>query len=86
MSLDKSIESGRERRKPYEGAKAVDCKCRNHGSCPACREQRLHKQKKRMPEPEYECEKCFDTGCVCGGIGLSCHGCCDCDTAIDPYS
>jgi len=28
---------------------------------------------------KYECRKCFDTGCQCGGIGLSCHGCCDCE-------
>lgn len=27
----------------------------------------------------YKCDKCFDTGCCCGGIGLSCHGCCDCE-------
>ncbi len=27
---------------------------------------------------KYKCEHCFDTGCACGGIGVSCHGCCDC--------
>lgn len=27
---------------------------------------------------EFYCSECFDTGCQCGGIGLSCHGCCDC--------
>lgn len=26
----------------------------------------------------YQCEYCFDTGCACGGIGISCHGCCSC--------
>lgn len=25
-----------------------------------------------------DCEECFHTGCVCGGIGHSCHGCCSC--------
>lgn len=27
----------------------------------------------------YKCLQCFDSGCSCGGIGLSCHGCCTCD-------
>jgi len=27
----------------------------------------------------FKCEKCFDTGCECGGIGYLCHGCCDCE-------
>lgn len=33
------------------------------------------KKKKKQP---YSCNYCFDTGCACGGIGLSCHGCCIC--------
>ncbi len=32
MSLDKAIAHGKEKRKPYRGAKAVDRACRNHGS------------------------------------------------------
>lgn len=32
MSLDKAIENGKEKRKSYKGAKAIDCTCRNHGS------------------------------------------------------
>lgn len=32
MSLDKAILHGKEKRKPYYGAKAVDPSCRNHGS------------------------------------------------------
>lgn len=43
MSLDKGIEHGKEKRKPYRGAKAVSKPCRNHGSCPQCRDDRLHK-------------------------------------------
>lgn len=31
MSLDKAIQHGKEHRKPYRGAKAVDPYCRNHG-------------------------------------------------------
>lgn len=45
MSLNKSIESGQEKRKPYKGAKAIDNTCKNHGSCPWCKNNRLHKFK-----------------------------------------
>lgn len=31
MSLNKAIQSGKEHRKPYRGAKAADPCCRNHG-------------------------------------------------------
>ena len=48
MSLDKAIKSGKERRKPYRGTKAVDHTCRNHGSCPWCKGNRLHNSKKRI--------------------------------------
>ena len=54
MSLDKAILHGKEHRKQYRGAKAVDCTCRNHGSCPRCREGRLHRYKKDMPVKEIE--------------------------------
>ena len=45
MALDKAIKSGKEHRKPYRGAKAVDSTCRNHGSCPWCLGNRLNKYK-----------------------------------------
>lgn len=45
--LDKAIKYGKEKRKPYRGSKAIDCTCRNHGSCPWYRENRLYKNKKR---------------------------------------
>ena len=48
MSLDKAIKYGKERRKPYRGAKAEDHTCRNHGSCAYCRENRMHSTKKRQ--------------------------------------
>ena len=41
--LDKAIAHGKEHRRPYRGAKAVFRSCRNHGSCPYCRDNRLHK-------------------------------------------
>lgn len=44
MSLDKAIKYGKEKRKEYTGAKAVDCTCRNHGSCEWCKRNRLYQQ------------------------------------------
>ena len=49
MSLNKAIEHGKERRRPYKGAKAIDRSCRNHGSCPWCKENRTISDKKREP-------------------------------------
>lgn len=49
MSLDKAIKHGKEKRKQYRGAKAVDYTCRNHGSCDWCLSNRLHKFKKKEP-------------------------------------
>ena len=47
MSLDKAIEHGKEKRKPYRGSKAIDCTCRNHGSCEWCLENRLIQKLRR---------------------------------------
>jgi hypothetical protein len=47
MPLDKAIKYGKEKRKPYTGAKAVDRTCRNHGTCARCEANRLYKNKKR---------------------------------------
>ena len=44
MSLDQAIKHGKEKRKPYRGAKACDQWCRNHGRCWICRRNRLHKK------------------------------------------
>lgn len=54
MSLDKSIISGKEHRKQYRGAKAVDCSCRNHGSCEWCHSNRTHKNDKREIAADQE--------------------------------
>jgi len=40
--MDKSILHGKEHRKPYYRSKAFDTTCRNHGSCPHCKNNRLH--------------------------------------------
>lgn len=47
MSLDKAIQHGKERRKEYRGAKAIDATCRNHGSDEWSVEDRKHKHRKR---------------------------------------
>lgn len=54
MSLDKAIEHGKEKRKPYYGTKAYDCTCRNHGSCDWCKENRLHKFRDKKPVEREE--------------------------------
>jgi hypothetical protein len=47
MSLDKAIASGKEKRKPYRGAKAIDSTCRNHGTCAYCQGKRKYKVQKQ---------------------------------------
>lgn len=47
MSFDKAIEHGKEHRKEYRGAKAIDKTCRNHGGCEYCEGNRLFSSKKK---------------------------------------
>ena len=54
MSLDKAIEHGKEKRKPYYRAKAVDKTCRSHGSCPWCKRNREHKHEQQAPQEDTE--------------------------------
>lgn len=49
VALDKAIEHGKEKRKPYRGSKAIDCTCRNHGTCKWCEENRKHKFRDKRP-------------------------------------
>lgn len=53
MSLDQAINHGKEKRKPYRGAKACDPWCRNHGYCWICRHNRLHKERILKEEIEH---------------------------------
>lgn len=46
MSLDKAIQHGKEKRKPYRGCKAFDPACRNHGSDTYMNKGRLHNRTK----------------------------------------
>lgn len=57
MSLDKAIKYGKEKRKLYRGAKAIDRWCRNHGNCTWCQENRLYKNKKREVKSNLEMEE-----------------------------
>lgn len=61
MSLDKSIQYGKEHRKTYSGAKAIDATCRNHGNCEWCHGNRIHKNEKRELEMEQRLKE-FNQG------------------------
>lgn len=62
MSLNKAIEHGKEHRKEYIHAQAVDSTCRNHGGrrggaanqCYWCLENRIYKNKKREEKASVE--------------------------------
>lgn len=54
MSFNKAIQSGKEHRKPYCGAKAIARGCRNHGCCEWCEGNRTHKNDKRELAAEQE--------------------------------
>lgn len=54
MSFNKAIQSGKEHRKPYCGAKAIDKGCRNHGTCDWCRGNRIYRYNKRELAAEQE--------------------------------
>lgn len=62
MSLDKSIESGKEHRRQYRGSKCIDSSCRNHGGCEWCKENRMinklrREEAMRRDEEEWEIEE-----------------------------
>ena len=50
MSLDKTIEHGKEKRKPYRGSEAFDRSCRNHGGDPWDVEDRQYSRIKKDME------------------------------------
>ena len=60
MSLNKAIEHGKEKRKPYKGIKAIDCTCRNHGSCEWCKSNRLYQQLKMDEASRQALEEEYD--------------------------
>lgn len=56
--MDKAIQFGKEKRKPYRKAKAIDPSCRNHKSCPWCENNRKYNSKRRELEADDK-EKFF---------------------------
>jgi hypothetical protein len=46
VSLDKAIKHGKEKRKPYRGAKAIDPLCRTN-RCAYCMSDKLHNNRRR---------------------------------------
>ncbi len=61
MSLDKAIKHNKEHRKQYRGSKALDCTCRNHGSCSYCESNRTIFDKKARMKVEGQEDEWF--GC-----------------------
>ena len=57
MTLNKSIEHGKEHRKEYRGGKAVDKRCRNHGGCDYCEGNRKYSRTKRELAAEQYMEE-----------------------------
>lgn len=54
MSHNKAIEHGKEKRKQYIKAKAVDKACRNHRSCPHCKDNRLYNSTAKLLHTEQD--------------------------------
>ena len=63
MSLDKSIEHGKEYRKQYTGGKLCSKSCRNHGTCIWCESNRRYNEFRQEEKYRYaitEYNKHFD--------------------------
>ena len=56
MSLDKSINSGKEKRKPYYKSGKFDTSCRPHGGCPYCEGNRNYSENKRKDSANEQLE------------------------------
>lgn len=60
MSLDKAIESGKEKRKQYRKSKVFDRSCRNHGSCGYCEDNRAYRSKRLIEACDDELNSMCD--------------------------
>lgn len=60
MSLYKAVIHGKEHRKLYHGAKAVDSSSRNHGDDPWTQGNVRHKRDKQMKNSKYEAKELND--------------------------
>lgn len=68
MSLDKAIQHGKEKRKPYRGAKAVDPSCRNHGSCDWSKRDRLHSREVAELDAKQQIKEIKDADISAGEV------------------
>ena len=69
MGFEKAIEHNKTKRKAYRGSKNFDCSCRNHGGCPICEGNRLHKDRTRESSAkaqEVELSEKYDWENYCG--------------------
>lgn len=57
MSLDKSIQHNKEKRKPYYDSRRFDGICRNNNYCPYCKRKRLYCSIKRELDAEEEIQE-----------------------------
>lgn len=62
MSLDKAIEHGKEKRKPYYRSGRFDTTCRPNGGCSYCENSRMHKHKKKECACEDQVKECLEEG------------------------
>lgn len=46
MSFDNPYPGRKDWRKPYRGSKSFDGSCRNHKSCPYCRDTRTYNRRR----------------------------------------
>lgn len=58
--LDKAIKFGKEKRKPYYGAKSFDPSCRNHGSDPCYVENRTFFDRKARTRALYHMKDYYE--------------------------
>ena len=64
MGLDKGIKHGKEHRKQYYRAKAVSKKCRNHGDCDWCQDDRHYQSNKEDEKMEEMMKEYYKGGDV----------------------
>ena len=60
MSLDKAIQHGKEKRKPYYRSGQFDPTCRPNGGCSYCENGRMHKHKKKECACEDQVRECLE--------------------------
>lgn len=59
MGLEKAIEHGKEKRKPWRGSKQWDCSCRNNGFCDYCKSNRTIQSQRAIAATEAALDQDF---------------------------